>query len=139
MAGAILVSPVALKSGVTQYQVTWVSDASGAVSGSTLPVKMGTIIAVEFIPAAGGIQPDDLYDVDCLDAEGVSVFDNGAGATIGANLSNAVATHAVPLVGLTGVTIYRRWHHGGNLQPTVANAGDTNSGVINIFVADGVI
>ena len=139
MAGAVLMSAIGLKSGVTQYQFTWISDAAGNVSGTSHSVKMGTIIAVEFIPDSGITQPDNLYDVDCLDAGGVSVFDNGAGATIGANLSNVAASRAVPLVGLTGVTLYRRWLYSGLLQPTVANAGDTNSGVINIFVVDGVV
>jgi hypothetical protein len=37
------------------------------------------------------------------------------------------------------VTIYRRWHHGGPVQPTVTNAGDTKSGTINIFLAFGVL
>ena len=139
MAGAVLMSAIGLKSGVTQYQFTWISDAAGNVSGTSHSVKMGTIIAVEFIPDSGITQPDNLYDVDCLDAGGVSVFDNGAGATIGANLSNAVGSHAVPLVGLTGVTIYRRWIQGDPLQLLVSGAGDTNSGVVNIFVANGVL
>lgn len=139
MAGVALVATSKMDSQVTKYSVTWVSDASGNVSGGAFGVKMGTIVAVEFVPGVGLTQPDNLYDCDCLDGEGVSVFDNGAGATIGANLSNEAASHAVPLVGLTGVTIYRRWHHGGNLQLTVANAGDTNSGVVNIFVAPGVV
>jgi hypothetical protein len=139
MAGAILVSATDLKSGITKYSVTWISDAAGAVNASTFTTKMGTIVAVEFVPGTGLTQPDNLYDVDCLDASGVSIFDNGAGATIGANLSNVAASRAVPLVGLTGVTLYRRWLYSGLLQPTVANAGDTNSGVINIFVVDGVV
>ncbi len=139
MAGVIVTSPIKMKSLITLYQVTWVSDAAGTVSGSTFTTKMGTIVAVEFIPGISITQPDDLYDCDCLDADGISVFDNGAGATIGANLSNTVASHAVPMVGLTGVTIYRRWHRGGPLQLTVANAGDTNSGVVKIYMADGII
>lgn len=139
MAGAILTSAIKMKSLVTLYQVTWISDASGAVNGSVFSAKMGTIIAVEFIPGVGITQPDDLYDLDCLDSDGISVFDNGAGATIGANLSNTVASHHVPLVGLNGVTIYRRWHRGGTLQPTVVNAGDTMSGVIKIYMTDGIV
>lgn len=139
MAGAVLLSPIKKDSMVTQYQFTWISDASGNVSGSTFQVKMGTIIAVEFIPGTGLTQPDDLYDVDMVDAEGTSVFDDGAGTSIGANLSNLVSQHKVPLVGLVGVTIYRRWHHGGTLELRATNAGDTNSGVVNVFVAAGVI
>lgn len=139
MAGAILTSAIKMKSLITLYQITWISDASGAVSGSTFTTKMGTIVAVEFIPGVGITQPDDLYDLDCLDADGISVFDNGAGATIGANLSNVAASHHVPMVGLSGVTIYRRWHRGGPLQLTVLNAGDTMSGTVKIYMMDGVL
>ena len=35
MAGAILTTATKMKSLVTKYSVTWISDASGAVSGST--------------------------------------------------------------------------------------------------------
>lgn len=139
MAGAIVVSAIGLKSGVTQYGVTWVSDASGNVSGSTFAMKMGTIISVEFVPGSGALAPTTLYDADLLDAEGVTLFDDGSGTSIGSNLSATVASHKVPLVGLVGVTIYRRWHHGGAVELQVSSAGDSNAGTINIFVAEGVI
>lgn len=139
MAGAILTSAIKMKSLVTLYQVTWISDASGAVNGSVFNAKMGTIIAVEFIPGTSITQPTDLYDCDCLDADSISVFDNGAGATIGANLSNVVALHGVPMIGTPGVTMYRRWHRGGPLQLTVANAGNTTSGVVKIYMTDGIL
>ena len=139
MAGAIITTATKMKSGITQYRTTWISDAAGSVSGSTFIVKTGTIIAVEFTPGVGLTQPDDLYDLDCLDNLGISVFDNGAGATIGANLSNAISQHFVPATGLAGSTVYRRWLKGGTLQPTVLNAGDTNSGVIDIYVVDGML
>lgn len=139
MAGAIVVATTDVKHGVTKYEVVWVSDASGAVSGSTFAMKAGTIVAVEFVPGAGALAPTALYDVDCLDAEGVSLFDDGTGTTIGTNLSSTDSAHKVPLVGLSGVTIYRRWHHGGDVQPTVAGAGDSNAGTINIYVWGGVL
>ena len=139
MAGVILTAASALKSGVTKYQVTWVSDVAGTVGGSVFTVKMGTILSVEFIPGVGPTQPDNLYDLDCLDANGVSVFENGAGATIGANLSNAITQHFSPVDGQSSVSVYRRWFYGGPLQLTVSNAGDTNSGVGNIYMVDGVV
>lgn len=139
MAGAIVMSAINLKSAITQYEITWVSDSSGVVSGSSFDMKQGTIVAVEFIPGAGALAPDSLYDVDLLDDEGVTMFDDGSGTSIGTNLSGVVASHHVPLVGLVGVTIYRRWHHGGPVQLTVANAGDTNAGTVNVFVMEGIV
>lgn len=139
MAGVVVVSAIGLKSGVTQYEVTWVSDASGNVSGSTFEIKMGTFVSVEFIPGPGALAPTTLYDVDLLDAEGVTLFDDGSGTSIGSNLSATAASHKVPLVGLVGVTIYRRWHHGGAVELQVSGAGDSNAGTVNLFVAEGVV
>lgn len=139
MAGAVVITTSKIDNAIGKYEVTWISDASGDVSGSVFAMMSGTIIAVEFIPDSGLTQPTTLYDVDLLDAEGVTMFDDGSGSSIGTNLSNAAASHHVPLVGLTGVTIYRRWHHGGDVQLTVAGAGDTNSGVVNIYVKSGVV
>jgi hypothetical protein len=139
MAGAIVVAVSKVQVGITKYEVTWVSDASGNVNGNTFAMKTGTLIGVEFIPGAGALAPTTLYDVDLTDEEGVTMFDDGSGTSIGSNLSDTVASHKVPLVGLTGVTIYRRWHHGGDAQLLVAGAGDSNAGTVNIYVADGVL
>lgn len=139
MAGSIVVSTREVTNNILCYGVTWTSDASGNVSGNSFDMAVGTIIAVEFIPGSGGAQPSDFYDVDLLDDQGVTMFDNGASTSIGSNLSNLFASHAVPLVGLTGVTIYRRWHHGGPVTPDVANAGSVKSGTVSIFLSMGVL
>jgi len=139
MAGSIVLTTEDLGSKITRYRVVWTSDAAGAVSGNTFVMRMGTLLAVEFTPGAGGSQPTSAYDVDLLDAEGATLFDDGAGNSIGNNLSNTVSTNHTPLVGLTGVTLYRRWHHGGSVQPTVAAAGDTKSGTIDVYVMEGVL
>ena len=139
MAGSITVAATDVGSGVTKYSVVWTSDASGNVNANTFTMKTGTIITVEFIPGSGGVQPTDLYDVDLEDEEGIPIFDNGAGTTVGSNLSNALASHAVPQLGLSAVQLYRRWHHGGDVELLVTNAGDANSGTVNIFVVDGVL
>lgn len=139
MAGSIVVTTREVAHNVVKYSVAWTSDASGNVSGNVFDMAVGTLVAVEFIPGTGGSAPTTLYDIDMLDEENVTMFDDGAGTSIGSNLSATDASHRVPLVGLVGVTIYRRWHHGGPVQPTVTNAGDTNSGTINIFLAFGVL
>ncbi|HKZ21153.1 MAG TPA: hypothetical protein VJQ57_13715 [Acidimicrobiia bacterium] len=139
MPGSIAVTTSEITHNILKYSVLWTSDAAGAVSGNTFDMAVGTIIAVEFIPSSGGTTPTTLYDVDMLDAENVTMFDDGAGTSIGTNLSATAASHKVPLVGTTGVTIYRRWHHGGPVQPTVAAAGDTKSGTINVYISMGVL
>lgn len=139
MPGIVLSAPTDAKHGITKYQLTWVSDASGNVSGMPVTLRSGTIVSVEFVPGAGATAPDALYDVDMIDVNGISMFDNGAGTTIGANLSAVVASVGLPLFGQTGTTPHRRWHPGGPVQLLVAGAGDTNSGVVNIYILGGVL
>lgn len=139
MAGSIVVATREVTHNILLYSVAWTSDASGDVNGSTFDMMVGTIIAVEFVPGAGAVAPDTLYDVDLFDGEVVTMFDDGAGTSIGNNLSGTEASHKVPLVGLVGVTIYRRWHHGGAVELRVANAGNANQGTVNIYVAQGVL
>jgi hypothetical protein len=139
VAGSIVVATREVTNNVLEYSVTWTSNASGDVSGTMFDVIVGTIIAVEFIPGTGGVTPTSLYDVNLLDAEGVTMFDDGSGTSIGNNLSAVIPSHKVPLVGLVGVTIYRRWHHGGAVQFTVAEAGNAKQGTVNIFVMSGVL
>lgn len=138
MAGSIVVTTSDQGAKITKYSVAWLSDAAGAVNGNTFDMKSGTMLLVAFVPGSGGDQPSDLYDVDLEDADNVSVFDNGGGTSIGANLSNALASHFVPLMGLNAVSLFRRWHQGGPVELLVTNAGNANRGTVNIFVADGV-
>lgn len=138
MAGAVVMAAHKAKAAITQYEVTWVSDASGNVNGSTFEIKQGTILAVEFIPGPGALAPDTLYDVDLLDDNSISLFDDGAGTSVGVNLSATEASHKVPLVGQVGITVYRRWQHGGHVELQVAGAGADNAGTVNIYVLDTV-
>jgi hypothetical protein len=130
---------VAGSDGVTKYSLAWTSDASGNVSGNSLAFTPGSVVAVEFIPAAGGSAPTDLYDVGFLDGAGTSMFDDGAGASIGLNLSGTLATHRAPFINGASTTYVRAWlqgSSGGNpYQLTVANAGAAKSGTVNIYVS----
>lgn len=139
MAGSISVATREVTNNILKYSVTWTSDASGDVNGTEFDMIVGTIVSVEFVPGTGGVTPTTLYDVDLLDEENVTMFDDGSGTSIGSNLSATDASHKVPLVGLVGVTIYRRWHHGGPVELRVANAGNAKQGTVNIFVMAGVL
>lgn len=142
MAGSIVVTsgPVANGAGVYKYGIAWTCDASGVVSVTPFPVIPGTIVLVEFVPGSGGTQPTDLYDVTMTDDLGVNVLDDGSGTvSIGADRSNVTASSRIPLViGATGLFV-RRWLHGGNLIPVVAAAGNAKTGLINLYVAPGVL
>jgi hypothetical protein len=134
----LTVTNVGGSTGALKCSLAWTSDASGNVTGDALNLPAGSILTVEFIPGAGGVQPTDLYDVDLLDANATSCFDDGAGASIGANLSNALSTHKAPFINGAATTFVREWLQGaagGNpYQLTVANAGNAKAGTVNIFV-----
>lgn len=103
------------------YAMTLTSTAGGAVSGNAQTVALGQLVQVKVIPAAGGTQPTDLFDLTLLDADGVDVL-SGAGA----NKSNASATATVfnPPVWLDTTT----------LDPVLANAGSAKVVTVKLFV-----
>ena len=134
------VTNVAGGGGVKKTAIAWVSDASGNVSGNSIAMSPGSVVMVEFIPAAGGSAPTDLYDLDFLDTNGTSMFDDGAGASIGANLSATLATHRAPFINGAPTTYVRAWLRGGTgYQLTVVNAGNAKGGNVNIFQVPGVL
>lgn len=140
MAGAITFTSSRMSRDVKKYSFAWTSDAAGAVSGIPQTLPAGSIVAVEFVPGAGGVQPTDLYDITLTDADGINVIDDGTGAaSIGANLSNANSSHKVPFVGGGAVTYVRRWLHGGAYTLVVANAGNAKSGTVNLYLHDDVL
>lgn len=136
MAGSVTLttSYVSTSTGITKYSMEWTSDASGVVSGNSLTFLSGTILTVEFIPSSTAA-PTDLYDVDLLDPESISAFGDGAGGSIGANLSATVAAHKIPFINGASTTYVRTWMHGGEYELTVANAGITKSGTVNIYIS----
>ncbi len=139
---AVTSSPISGSGGVVKTVIVWTSDASaGSVTGNTLSLRAGTVVAVEFIPGAGGVQPTDLYDVDFLDANSASVFNDGTGTSIGANLSQSTATRKVPFLVSGGASTgyVRVWLSGGTYQPSVTNAGNSKQGTINIYQLPGVL
>jgi hypothetical protein len=125
---------------VVKTSLLWTSDASGVVSANSVTLPSGMILLVTFTPGAGGVQPTDLYDVTmtCNDHPAVNIFDDGTGsASIGANLSNANASHKVPFQGGGSVSYYKHWIHGGGNTLVIANAGNAKQGTIDIYIAPG--
>lgn len=106
----------------TTYSLAWTSTAGGAVSGNAVTIRPGKLLSVRFIPASGGTQPTDLYDVTLVDSDGVDVLAGG-----GANLSNAAAS-------------IQQWDppmfHDGTrtLDLVIANAGASKTGTVVISV-----
>ncbi len=131
VAGTVTTTTDYLGGGYTKYAMAWVCSAGGAVTENAVAVKRGHIHQVKFIPDAGGTAPTAAYDVTLIDAISGGVdFLTG----IGADLSATARKIGVPQVG-DGTTAYQRvFHEGGNLYPTVANAGNAKGGTIELVI-----
>jgi hypothetical protein len=124
VAGSIVVTTADRGDNVTEYSIAWTSDAAGAVTENPVAVKSGKIIGVKFIPSAV-TAPSAAYDVTVIDGESVDMVTG-----LGANLSATASTRSVPLVNSTEKLFFE----GGNLTPTVANAGNAKLGTIILWV-----
>ena len=131
VAGSITATPIDLGGGYTKYSIVWTSDVAGAVTENPGAIKRGHIHQAKFIPNSGGTQPTDLYDMTLLDAISGG-FDHLTGT--GTNLSNANRNTVVPLIGDGTTKNQCVFHEGGNLYPTVANAGNAKGGVLELIV-----
>jgi len=118
---------------IVKTSIVWTSDAGGAVSANTVTMPSGSVCSVHFIPSAGALAPTDLYDVTFTNEDGINLFDDGTGTSIGANLSATVATLKVPFIAGSSSTFVRAWLVGGDYTPVVAAAGAANEGTIHIF------
>lgn len=133
MAGTITTSTVSLAAsgGVRKTTINWVANSSGAVSENPVDLAPGTILAVEFIPGTEALQPADNYDVTLLDEHGIDLL-----FSEGANLDEAAAKYAIPLVTTAQV---RPWHHGGPVDLVVANAGNAKAGAVVVYAITNVL
>ena len=119
MASSIVVTVSDIGRGITEYSIAWTSDSSGNVGGSTFPIKTGRLLQSKFIP--GVTAPTDQYDVTLIDADGADLL-LGAGANQSATVPAFVAP-ANPVMII-----------GGNVTPTIANAGNAKGGTLNLYV-----
>lgn len=119
VAGSITVTTSDLGGGVTKYSIAWVSSALGAVSGTSLNLKRGSLLRAAFIPDSAGTQPSDQYDVTLPDANGIDAL-QGAGADLSNSTAAAFELETVVLAGA--------------FTPTIANAGNAKGGTIELVI-----
>ena len=70
------------------------SHTDGTAASETTSAYSGEVLRVVVIPASGGDQPTDLFDVEVQDEDGYDIV-----AGQGANLSNAATTTIVSSLG----------------------------------------
>ncbi len=110
---------------MVKYTFVWVADGSGVVADNrTPPFIQGYIVQVAFVPASGGTNPDNLYDV-VLNGYGGSADMVGGN---GANLSNVTST----TVAITAPVYYDGT---AVMDLGVTAAGADNGGTMMIWIA----
>lgn len=125
MAGTLTVTS-STNNGFTEYALTWLSDASGDVSGNNFDIKAGYIEAVKFTPDGGGTAPSAAYDVTMTEENSFDILTG-----LGANLSATATTRSKPLVNTSGPLFFE----GGSVDLVVANAGNAKGGTVTVFVS----
>ena len=111
---------------LTKYSCAWTSDnAAGNVTEVDVVLKAGQLVQVIMTP--GATTPSDDYDVELLTEDGEDDLLGGGGADCSNSLTKVV--NLGPVAGDLPV-----WIPSGNYWPTVANAGNSKTGTINIYV-----
>ncbi len=131
MAGTCVVTTDSDKN-TLRVKWTWVSHASnGNVTDEGAIRVTGIISGVRFIPDTGGTAPDNLYDVTILDANGVDVI-----IGVGANAPQLITDTGNYRTPVTTDSQYLSLFE-ATLTPAVANAGNSNGGIIEMSLIIG--
>jgi hypothetical protein len=114
---------------VARTPVAWTSDASGNAAVS-VPGLNGMIIAVEFVPGRGAVQPTNNYSAILANASGYDLLLGKASA----NLSNAAVSRLIPAAStsdtntLSGVAVGDE-----TCVLAISGAGNAKSGTVIIY------
>ena len=109
---------------LTKYSCAWTSHAStGNVTEVGVTLKTGQIVQVIMTP--GATTPSDDYDVTLLQASGEDDLLGGGGANCSNSLTKVVGTD------LANLPV---WIPAGTYWPTIANAGNSKTGTIDIYM-----
>ena len=101
---------------IHKVKFAWTSSAGGAADATTTGYYTGLLERVVQIPAGGGTQPTDQYDVVVTDSDSADVL-----GALGANLTNAAQTIKAAKDGLGAVA-------NSQLTLAVTNAGNAKAG-----------
>lgn len=122
-AGTVTVTALDVGRGHTKYTITWVSDASGDVTGNSTDFSIitGSLRQASFAPDSGGTQPDDLYDAT-FTFNGVDVLDG-----VAANLSDTTSVIIMfdPPLFYDGTS---------NFDLVISNAGNAKGGTFVLWM-----
>lgn len=98
------------------------TDADGDATGSTTARFTGEVIRAVFVPAAGGTQPTNLFDVTVTDDDGYDIL-----AGQGADLSNAAVTTKVASMGAVVNDV---------LTVVLENGGNAKQATVHVYLKE---
>jgi hypothetical protein len=108
-----------------KYSCAWTSDAAaGTVTECPVTLRAGQIVQV--VCTAGATTPTNDYDVTLLPATGETDLLGGGGTDMSNSLVNFVGADRANLP---------VWIPTGTYWPTVAAAGNSKTGTIDIYIA----
>lgn len=113
---------------------TWTSDASGDATGTTGKI-VGTLVKATTNP--GSAAPTDDYDITLTDEDGVNILTACQSTLANRDTSNSEERYFLVL-DAAGTPLAQSVHPVvcGAITVTVANAGDTKSGVVTLYLRD---
>jgi len=123
MAGSSVTMTEEVYGTIKKIKFVWVSDdTTGLVTGSaSTNIYSGKILGLATVPGTLGVTPDNLYDVEILDDDGLDVLMGG-----GLDRSD-VNTEYVLSTSLGAVA-------NDHLTLAVSNAGNSKEGTVYIYI-----
>lgn len=107
--------------GVKKFTFAWTSSSGGAADATTAHAVTGKIVGLTTVPAGGGDQPTDDYDVQIKDDDGHDVL-LGAGTDRDNTATEHVASASLAAVADSKLTL------------AVTGAGSTKKGTVILYV-----
>lgn len=118
--------------GIRKVACSWTSDGSGDASGTAKLV--GTLVKASTNPTDA---PTDNYDITLTDSDGVNVLTACQGSLLNRHTTTSQEVYFLVL-DTAGTPLAQSVHPVvcGDITVTVAAAGATKSGVLNLYLRD---
>ena len=118
------------------YRCSWTSDAAGSVSSGTgveSKTVSGLLLEVNFKSVSGSV-PSNLYDVEMLAVGGNNIFyDSVNDVNVGADIPSALNANGQRRTPYNKDGYFKSLHE-EILTPSITNAGNAKSGIIELIV-----
>ena len=126
-AGSVSVESTYLGGDLTKYTIRWTSSSGGAVAENAVAVARGHVHQVKFVPDGGDTQPPVSHSFKLCDDDGLDLL-------CGYGVNRGTADPGIVRFGDGEGIAPSTFFEGGDVFPTVANAGDANAGTVVLIM-----